>query len=325
MEILAVGPERAAAVAGLISEWRVAVLGPDEPPCSLEEAVHWWAPRPHRLRQTFLALEAGEPVGVARMQLRTDQTVPGFVPELFVLPSARRRGVGGGLVAALAAAARPVGAPSLVLRQVDDDEGGAAFADALGASKGFRGLQNRCRVTDLDPALLQSWVARATERASGWSLVGWDGPCPEELFGAFVEVQSAMLGAPVPAVAATNRSGAEIRLLEAAALSLGIESWVLAARHDGTGELGGFTELQFERVQPWLGHQGDTGVVPKHRELGLGRWLKAAMALRVLAERPQVTHLETNTAEDNPPMRAINEAMGFRVAVVWQDRELPLA
>ena len=325
MEIARIDGRRAADVAPLITDFRRAVLHPDEPECTTEEAAAWFAPRPGRLPVTLLATDEGRPVGAARMMLRTEIGVPGFVPELFVSPAARRRGIGAALVAALAEEGRDAGAPRLVLRQPDGDPAAEAFADALGTAYGFRGLQNRCRLSDVDTPRLQSWVERAAERAAGWSLLGWDGACPDERLDAFVEVQSAMAGAPVPEVAVTHRSASDIRDAEASAAALGLTHWVLAARLDATGELGGFTEIQFVPWQPWLGQQGDTGVMPAHRQLGLGRWLKAAMALRVLAERPEVTQIETNTAEDNPPMRAINEAMGFRVAVVWQDRELSLA
>jgi len=325
MDVVEVAADRADQLVPLVSAWRRLVLGDDEPACTDEEAARWFAPRPGRSRRALLATGTdGAAIGYARAHLRTDRPSPVFVPELYVAPTARRQGVGRALVRALSATGRDAGAPMLVLRQDDADPGAAAFADAIGTTRGFRGLQNRCHTADLDVALLDSWVQRARERAAGWSLVGWVGRCPDHLFDAFVAVQSAMHDAPVPVVATVGRSGVELREAEAVDAALGVDHWVLAARNDATGELGGFTELLFEPDQPWLGHQGDTAVVPAHRQLGLGRWLKAAMARRVLSERPGVTQLETNTAMDNPPMRAINEAMGFRVAVVWQDHELAL-
>lgn len=320
------GPEAVDDLARLATAWRRTMLGQDEPACSLDEVAAWFVPRADRRTVVLLATESGRAVGTAWMSMRTDRSQPlaGFAPVLYVDPAARRRGIGAGLVAALTDAAREAGAPLLVLRQDDADEGGARFADALGATRGFRGLQNRCRIDHIDPGLLRAWVERASERARGWTLIGWDQRCPDDLLDAFAEVQSAMHDAPVPVMAVTGRSAAEIRDAEALAAAMGGEHWVLAARNDATGVLGGYTEMAFEPTQPWLGHQGDTGVVPAQRELGLGRWLKAALTLRLLAERPEVTQLETNTAEDNPAMRGINEAMGYRPAVVWQDRELPV-
>ena len=70
-----------------------------------------------------------------------------------------------------------------------------------------------------------------------------------------------------------------------------------------------------------MARQNDTGVDPAHRERGLGRWLKADMLRRVLAERPGIELVETWNAGSNAPMLAINHELGFRLARVsgnWQ-------
>lgn len=57
---------------------------------------------------------------------------------------------------------------------------------------------------------------------------------------------------------------------------------------------------------------GSTGVRPEHRGHALGKWLKAAMTLRVLEERPHVTDIRTSNADSNEAMVGINCAMGYR-------------
>jgi GNAT superfamily N-acetyltransferase len=90
-------------------------------------------------------------------------------------------------------------------------------------------------------------------------------------------------------------------------------------RQEGvTSKLVGYTELRLPLAQPWLADQGDTGVDPAHRGLGLGRWLKAAKALRLLDERPEVRAVETWNAGGNEPMLAINRAVGLGPACRWQ-------
>ncbi len=74
---------------------------------------------------------------------------------------------------------------------------------------------------------------------------------------------------------------------------------------------------------PEVAYQGDTGVYPKHRERGLGRWLKAAMALRLLAERPGVDRIVTENAESNEAMLKINVDMGFRPRQNWGGWQIP--
>ena len=56
--------------------------------------------------------------------------------------------------------------------------------------------------------------------------------------------------------------------------------------------------------------------------LGLGRWLKASTALRLMSERPDVRFIETWNAGANEPMLAINRAMGFRPACLWRRWDL---
>ena len=76
-----------------------------------------------------------------------------------------------------------------------------------------------------------------------------------------------------------------------------------------------------QRLEPWLAYQDDTGVDPEHRNKGLGRWLKAAMAKRFVSEFPDVTAIETGNAGSNEPMLNINIAMGFKTVLevnAWQ-------
>jgi mycothiol synthase len=104
----------------------------------------------------------------------------------------------------------------------------------------------------------------------------------------------------------------------------GSHQLVLCARHDESGELVGYTELTFGRHRPWLVQQGDTAVDPAHRNMGLGRWLKAASALRLLAERPDAQVVETWNDGSNAPMLNLNTEMGFRTVATWHDAELAL-
>ena len=56
--------------------------------------------------------------------------------------------------------------------------------------------QNRCPTAGLDPAQPRSWCERASERASGYSLVAFDGMCPDEHLDNFVAAMPIMNTAP---------------------------------------------------------------------------------------------------------------------------------
>lgn len=96
---------------------------------------------------------------------------------------------------------------------------------------------------------------------------------------------------------------------------------MFAAVHDATGEIAGFTELELTGEAPPRADQGDTAVVPAHRGSGLGMWLKAAMLVRLRADRPDVARIVAGNASSNVHMLRINERLGFRPLarlVEWQ-------
>ena len=58
------------------------------------------------------------------------------------------------------------------------------------------------------------------------------------------------------------------------------------ARHKPTGQFAGYTTVGQKRLQPDLVDQWDTGVDPEHRNKGIGRWVKAAMAFELRDRYP---------------------------------------
>jgi GNAT superfamily N-acetyltransferase len=230
-----------------------------------------------------------------------------------VHPEHRRRGVGAALLEAVTDAAR-ADERTLIETAAYEGTAGEPFLAHAGAENRQAFRHSRLQVDDLDPALLQEWVDRAAERAAGYSLVGWDDPCPEEHVEAFTEVVHVMNTAPLDDLEWEDDvwTPDEIRSWQASLQARGHQGWVLCAREDATGRFVGFTEMGFWPWDPAKGQQGDTGVDPAHRDRGLGRWLKAAMLQRVLRDRPEVRYVDTGNAGSNRPMLAINIALGFR-------------
>jgi len=203
-----------------------------------------------------------------------------------------------------------------------EGQSGAAFALRVGAASDDVLEQNRVATANLDEGLLRSWVDRAAAKASGYELVRWDGRCPDDLVDDFAYLQTLMNAAPGSHPDdAVKTTASDVRTAEARWLPLGAY-WRVAARHRQTGALVGLTELQLPDGRRWRADQGDTVVDTAHRGLGLGRWLKASTALRLMSERPDVRFIETWNAGGNEPMLAINRAMGFRPACLWRRWDL---
>jgi GNAT superfamily N-acetyltransferase len=235
-----------------------------------------------------------------------------------VAPEARRASLGTALFTLALGATEEWGC---TLLDIEARVGGpgAPFLQRLGAELRLVSRRSACRFEDLDRPMLEAWVRRSRERAAGYSIVTWDGPCPEQLIEAYADIKHVMNTAPLESLEREDDrfTPALCRAGEAARLAQGYEWSTVCARHEGSGELVGYTDVLFPRYWPTMAHQEDTGVWPKHRNRGLGRWIKAAMALRVLDERPAVRRIETWNAGSNEAMLNINVAMGFQPLENW--------
>jgi GNAT superfamily N-acetyltransferase len=229
---------------------------------------------------------------------------------LFVHPDARRRGVGTALVRALASTAKQHDRTGMTLEVAVD-----GVADQACARAGLKeDMVVELNVTDprqVSGELLDGWVA-AGEAAEGYSIVGYEGRCPDELAEDFIHARHIMNDAPrwegEPELSFTV---SELRAAEDAAARSHLDWWNLGVRHDASGEMVGISDMYLPSARPWLVFQGDTGVAPAHRGHRLGAWMKAVNHLRLRYERPAVERVETWNAAANEPMLRINRALGF--------------
>jgi len=98
---------------------------------------------------------------------------------------------------------------------------------------------------------------------------------------------------------------------------------VTVAQHIPSARLVAFTELAVDEARPQIAHQEDTLVLSEHRGHRLGMLLKGENLARLHELLPEVLEVETYNAEENRPMLAINELMGFTpmlYAGEWQKR-----
>lgn len=231
-----------------------------------------------------------------------------------VRPEFRRQGLGRRLLAPLADVARDHGRTLLDAAARPGIPAGAAFLESLGGEHRFTARVNALDIDRVDLDLLHRWVDMAKERASDYRLDGWDGATPDERIDAYTGALGIMNTAPREGFDAEDDvfTADLVRDSEAAAIARGLDPWILAAVHEPTGEIAGITDVAFTRHWPTRAFQGNTGVDPTHRNKGLGRWLKAAMLLRLIDERPMVRRITTQNAGSNEPMLNINYQLGFR-------------
>lgn len=147
----------------------------------------------------------------------------------------------------------------------------------------------------------------------GYRLTGWTGTVPDRLDDAFAEAKNAMNDMPVGDVdyGSVAWDGDRVRVMAKVIADRGDTLLTIAAVHDD-GTMAGYTEILLPQGSGPRAQQYDTAVVPAHRGHGPGLWVKAATVRRLRAEHPGAVEIETDNAEDNVHMLAVNHRLGFR-------------
>ena len=250
-----------------------------------------------------------------------------FQVGLGVLEGYRRRGLGTELLGLLVERAELLGKSLVVGVTTDRVPAGAVFCEALGATRALEVHTNRLLLSEVDPELLHRWTDDGSRPAPGYSMIGFDGACPEDLVETLADLLGVMNDAPRGDLAVEDHhiTVSEFRDQEKMTLARGEEPWWLLVRHDTTGQLVGLTTVTWDPQRPATVNQGDTAVRPEHRGKSIGRWLKATMLRRILDERSEVVDVRTGNADSNAAMLAINTELGFRPYIGMTNWKINLA
>ncbi len=303
-----------------------AEIYPEDPPTPLElRRRQWLTEVPEMRRFTWLAVDPREEAaGFAVCELEDlEENNHLAFSRLYVAPQHRRQGLGSRLLGCMAGCAQADGRRTLIGAFDDSIPAGGVFAKRAGCEIGMEAHHRQLDLTQLQRELLLAWQARAAGlRASGdYKLVSMYLPYPEAELEQLCHLIASMNDAPRGSLDMADQKWTPelLRQTDAFHMQRGTERWTIAARHRPSGAFAGYTEIYLYPDNPQVGFQGATSVRPEFRNQGLGRWLKAEMALKVLAERPQIRYLRTTNADVNAPMLKINDEMGFKVhhARIW--------
>jgi GNAT superfamily N-acetyltransferase len=197
------------------------------------------------------------------------------------------------------------------------------FLERLGMSAVLKEKRSRLVVEEVDRDLMESWVGRARERAGGYEILRLDTPFPPEVVKRFCDLMYQMNTAPLD----DYIQGEEIltpdmwRDIEEKGEARQVDLHACIAVHRDSGEFAGLTLIETDRLRPEQASQGDTVVHPDHRNLGLGRWVKASLFLDLVESHPALQRIDTWNAGSNEPMLKINVEMGYRpvfLRTMWQ-------
>ena len=289
----------------------------------VEEVAQSISSHPSGLNARIAVAEADDRVaGAAHLTIDPGNPNVAWMRWLVVDHSSRRRGVGRALITAMQDAARAEGKDQLGHAAIADSDMVAGFGAAIGAQAGLVMEQNRLLISDIPPGLLERWIERASERATGYSLVSFSNECPEEYLERVARAYEIMNTAPDQLDEPLTPSADRVRAGLAGSAGRG-DGFHTTALHEESGELVALTELRHVRFRPWYAGQGDTCTHPAHRDQGLGRWIKAHNLQWLLDTHPEVEEIDTYNADGNEPMLNLNRELGFRCFRNWRHWRVP--
>ncbi|MFQ5552729.1 MAG: GNAT family N-acetyltransferase [Thermoplasmata archaeon] len=224
----------------------------------------------------------------------------------------RRKGVGRALLAKATKVARSRDRSLLI--GGTDEEDGRRFIETIGAKVALTWRENRLVLDQVDWDMVDQWAAEGPTRSPKTTLRFFGDYLDDDLVEEFCEMANEVSNQE-------PRGDLDLgdEFLTPEILKERIDSFVGAGGAlrrvltvEGDGRISGYTVMGQFPSEASLIHQYGTGVREVYRGRGLGKWVKAAMLLRVREEFPEVEVVITGNATVNAPMLSINDRLGFR-------------
>jgi GNAT superfamily N-acetyltransferase len=275
----------------------------------------------------FASDDAGTVTGFYRLDLPDLENKDRAFLGLVVHPAERRGGTGRELLRHGAERAGVNGRTTLDGVAVTGGAG-EEFARAAGAKLSLTEVRRIQYLGKIAPGAVAALRAEAERAAAGYSLASWTGEIPEELLAGTAEVFNAFNDAPhIEGTEEEVWDADRVRERTGTLQRLGLmRGYGIAALHDATGEMAGFTAVVVDPESPQWGFQQLTAVVRAHRGHRLGLLVKTAMLELLAAAEPQIEWIATGNAAENAHMIAVNEQLGYEVVPPgWNFYEIPVA
>ena len=287
---------------------------PDDPPMPESQRLAIWRSTPeHQIVRRWCLIEDARIVGAALISMGVDENLDKAYYRLYIGPDHRKRGLSIHLARVLVQAADEAGRTSVVTDAIEGSPW-EHWLERVGLKRVLVDKESRLRIDDVDWDLMDTWIQKASERASDYELLSIEAPVPEEHLERWCKLMELMNTAPLEDLEWEDFSMTpkKWRDIEAKDAERGMRLSAEIAVHQPTGDFVGLSELIAMDPQPDLAWQGDTVVHPGHRNLGLGRWLKASMLKRFVESHPLVERIDTGNAGSNEAMLNINIEMGYQ-------------
>jgi GNAT superfamily N-acetyltransferase len=244
--------------------------------------------------------------------------------EIAVLAPHRRQGVGLALLAKAAEVARGRDRPLLI--GGTDEEDGRGFIETLGAKVALTWRENRLVLDQVDWDMVEEWVTEGPSRSPKTTLRFSGNYLDDDLIEEFCEMANEVSNQEPRGDLDLGDEFFTPEILRERVDSL-VDAGVSLHRAitvEADGRISGYTVMGYHPSEATLIRQYGTGVREIYRGRGLGKWVKAAMLLRVREEIPKVKVVITGNATINAPMLSINDRLGFRPYKDGIEVQMPL-
>ncbi len=321
--------------------------GDDSHDTTVDEIVASMRHQEDEIVRRFLVVEDGRDVGRAVAALNTEEGSSVAYISAWVVPEARGRGLGRAIAEHIERVAIDLGATTLQAwadhhAPVEGDAGiapasghGAVAADAaarLAVAAGYT-LEQVDRISELDVVAarttLEQHRADALRHAGdAYEARSWSGRTPPELRDGMAALHARMAtDAPSAGLDIDDErwDAARLERVERELEAAGHDILQAVAVHRESGGVVAFTVLLVpDQGRPAI--QEDTLVHAEHRGHRLGMLVKAENLLQLGRLHPDRSRVVTWNAEENRPMLAVNDALGFKPVGAeggWQKRVSP--
>jgi GNAT superfamily N-acetyltransferase len=273
--------------------------------------------------QCWLAREGERVAGIADLELYRRENPHVARLDVRVLPEFERRGIGSALVDV--AEQISTGTGRTELGGMDETPVYLGYVDRAGPFArrlGFESAQRMVRrqlTLPLDPRHEEALRGHPKASPEGYTLLTFEDRWPEASIADRCELGRRMsTDVPMGDQVLDKELWDEerVRGLEASLAAQNRAKVITGARDDSNGHVVGYTEIVVPLGAPESAWQHDTLVMREHRGHGLGFAMKVANLFAVAARHPAVRWINTWNAEENWPMIAVNEEMGFKVAAL---------
>jgi mycothiol synthase len=298
---------------------------PDDPAIPLSERLADWRTMPARVVTDTQVIWHNERI-IAASEAdfeRGEENQHMVFSNVAVLADYRRQGLAKQLLAKLLEFPKREGRGMLMAWSSDKISAGSDFLAHIGAERGLEMHTNQLLLPEIPVGLLDTWIKEGAERAPDFALGFWPGAFPAEQLEDIARLIDVMNTAPRGDLNIEDEKTTpeKLRDFERQLAATGTVRWTVYAYERASGKFAGFTQTGWNPNREQILSQWGTGVFPEYRNHGLGRWLKAEMLRRVIAEQPSVTKVRTGNADSNGPMLNINHALGFKpysADTIWQ-------